>query len=265
MSGKILIMIKRKKSSRKTIVNDKLRILSILAIVLMVAVSFHVMERQISQSEEMQQPITGKPTAPTLTENTYEIKLSAGWNLIALPAEPYDLNPANVFKGIDISGNLHRYDPSLMSYVTYMSITPSKFGPAKSGEGYWLWVPNDAVISYNGRESNTTISLSYAGWYLIGLPMNKPFYVGNITVARFNEKKTLAEARKLGWVSSFIYYNPKTGRYVTVGTDSLDEERYLKPGLGYWFNTAIEDLELSFAPRPPVIIMTCYDDECFEE
>jgi hypothetical protein len=117
--------------------------------------------------------------------------LEAGWHMISLPAQPADADPQEVFKDsngvpLPISGNLHRWDADAKGYATYWDFAPQQFGNCRTGDGYWLYLFEDTVISYQGTRHIGKQLIECKGanseWSLIGCPFAEPVPVDDCLV-----------------------------------------------------------------------------------
>ncbi len=117
--------------------------------------------------------------------------------MITLPYEPVNTSVKAVFSNYSISGNLHRYDPRSMDYVTYYDFVPSQFGKLKAGEGYWFYCfYKSCNIEYRTRDKGSTITLlEIPGWYMVGDSMEdwsaRWYYNKNITKVIMYKHKTI--------------------------------------------------------------------------
>ena len=193
------------------------------------------------------------PDAPVVSSST-----PAGWNLISLPLQPLDDDPAQVFQGIPITDRLYRYDPTRLTYVSYWDLDPADFGPVACGEGYWLYLDQPATLSYQGYHDyfgEVPLSLPLTGWYLIGVPHNlgvplADCFVANLTVARTATYPDAAHTEL--WIQELMYgwYSLQT-RYWEVGLDGppINDDHVLWPWNGYWLQTFTPNLTLN-VPAP---------------
>lgn len=178
--------------------------------------------------------------------------LKAGWNLISLPLDPADLDPAQVFKDeqgnpIDISGNLLRYDSDAQSYKAYHDFDPSDFGQLRNGEGYWLYLSAPTTLSYSGYESTGfKYDLDAPGWHLIGCASASNVPLDCVRVRPQAEPGELPFRLAVyikHWLSGSLYwYDSATGRYAVCGLDPWHVTGELEPWRGYWVHTCTDDL-----------------------
>ncbi|MDH7481597.1 MAG: family 10 glycosylhydrolase [Armatimonadota bacterium] len=174
-----------------------------------------------------------------------------GWNLISLPLDPANPNPASVFSGIAIDGNLFRYDAGTRSFIVYDQWTPETFGNCRVEEGYWLYASGNPTISYQaygGTPTTRDISLPNAGWNLIGCPFLSEKRWADILVTKGGETLTLPTAAKdRGWLDATGWWwdnNSQSLRSLGLPEDWPDSE-YIQPWHGYWISTNYNNLTLT--------------------
>jgi uncharacterized repeat protein (TIGR01451 family) len=181
--------------------------------------------------------------------------LPAGWNMISLPADPVNPDPAEVFKDVSGIGNgiLIRYDNSGLDYQTYYDFDPSPFGPCQRGDGYWLYLYQPTTITYQGYNptETKTIPLPTLSWYLIGGPASEtPIASSNWQVKNNTTSEIKSFADALGvWIQ-----DPMTswdnGGYINIGKDEgIGDDPILKPWTGYWMYTLTDNLTLIIPPN----------------
>lgn len=173
--------------------------------------------------------------------------LSVGWNLISLPLPPEDPDPATVFAGINIEGQLYRWVPEERRYAAYLSANPSDFGEAQAGVGYWLYLDTSQTISYVATGSSVdTISLPAAGWSMIGHPRTTATPMGAFSVRDEIGGTTLSlvAAWETGWIALPMYAYQPTGGYLTVGFEPWRNLSTMEPWQGRWIATNQDTLSL---------------------
>jgi hypothetical protein len=174
----------------------------------------------------------------------------AGWHMMAVPIRPSNPDPLVVFAGVNISGNLYRYETG--GYIAYWDSDPDPFGDIKLGDGYWLFLDAAATISYTGcpGAGAVAVDLPNQGWHLIGHTHQDRQLLANCEVRdkQTGEVKSLADAAVAGWISTpFYYYNG--GSYVTCGFEPWRGDDRLRPRTAYWLHTPRGSLELQI-PHP---------------
>jgi hypothetical protein len=188
--------------------------------------------------------------AAIAVEAPFPYTLSAGKNLMAVPAVPLDPDPAAVFGSIPIDGVLIRWDAATQSSHAYDEWDPDYFGNVLIGEGYWLTTASGASSSYQGLTDTDSmdiwISLPKAGWNLIGNPFSYEYTWGDAKVTDGNETISLAEARDRGWlVSVATWWDASAGSSRDVGCpDDWCYTDLLLPWHGYWVRSNIDKIAL---------------------
>ena len=114
--------------------------------------------------------------SPVIADETHNIALKAGYNLITLPVTPNDTSIASVLSPIiskvqdvweldpsDTGNPWKRYRPGLEDYSDLTQMT--------TGKGYWIKVSSAVTLQITGQPilSNTIIYLKQ-GWNIIGWP-----------------------------------------------------------------------------------------------
>jgi hypothetical protein len=182
--------------------------------------------------------------------------LPAGWNMISLPYEAENPDPAAVFAGIAVSGNLHRYDHESQGYVTYYDFMPSAFGDVTQGEGYWFYCMGDegpeCQVQYQGypnTEAQRSIHLGTPGWYMIG-PFDHDIHFDHVALWNGYEFKSFAEATDLWVQDPLIGYDNAWGGYFTAGLKPTNNDHFLRAWCGYWVYAFQDDLQLIIPAAP---------------
>jgi murein tripeptide amidase MpaA len=138
--------------------------------------------------------VTLQPSHPTICVTD---TLSAGWNLVSIPAQAANMSAAALF-------------PLATAPVYTYSGTYSGATTLQTGTGYWVKYPTSAVIQFCGTAGADTISLSQ-GWNLVG------FSGGPVAATSF--------ATSPANIIISPFYTFKSA-YVPAAM--------LQPGVGYW-------------------------------
>ncbi|WP_172673953.1 hypothetical protein [Methanogenium cariaci] len=142
------------------------------------------------------------PLPPVLS---YDIPLSAGWNMISVPVTgPVLTKPAGMMDTV------YGYDPLGR---TYAQVDLDALEP---GVGYWVSATGGAcTLTVNGSYMNCYEANLCSGWNMIGA------VCGNTSFT------SPPETVPAGSVQNSLYaYRPASGTYVSTAT--------LTPGTGYW-------------------------------
>lgn len=100
-------------------------------------------------------------TRITITEGSgFFINVHRGWNLIALPAQPFSNRANDIIPGSSLF--LYEYSPTSRDYI----ITDSMI----VGKGYFFLSFIDTIYNINGIAVDTIATALYEGWNMIGGP-----------------------------------------------------------------------------------------------
>lgn len=197
---------------------------------------------------------------PPMVATTPAGLLTAGWNLLSLPLDPVDPDPAQVFKDdqgdpIAISGSLVRYDRASRSYRTYHDAAPEEFGDLQNGEGYWLYLSAPTNLSYSGHASIAfRYDLVESGWHLIGCPSVVDVPLDLVLISREGEPGGAPICLGVGilvkhWLNPALYwYDSAAGSYAACGFYQWHATHALQPWRGYWAHTNTDGLTVMLPP-----------------
>ncbi len=119
---------------------------------------------------------------------TFTLTLDFGWNLVSVPFEPADGNPAAVF-GPDAALPVWTWNDSA-AYTRAQTVQP--------GHGYWVFAFLPIERTLFGQETATTVvAVETAGWRLTG-PVTPPPYA-NLPLPPVVTPATAADARFWVW------------------------------------------------------------------
>ncbi len=171
---------------------------------------------------------------PRQRQQTVQVAVREGWNLLAVPAEVGPLALPSALSSIDgIWAEVHAYDPT-------DNATPWKVcvagAPAEANtlrqlnplQGFWLLANADATLTIPvgapATASGHSVEL-YPGWNLVGFPGDAPTPVeqGLQSIASAVESVFTLEPGPDG---AWLMYNPATPEASTL--------RAFEPGRGYW-------------------------------
>jgi parallel beta-helix repeat protein len=149
----------------------------------------------------------------------------AGWNLVSVPITPSSTGTSAVFG--QYAAGLREYNTATQKFIKPSTVNWEK--------GYWLLMTSKQMVCFQGTAvtGEQTITLSKAGWHLIGVPF--PCKWEN-TVVTPGSSLVLGP---IGWdalVQDWVVY-------------ALDATLY--PCLGYWVYTTQSNVKLTFPyPQP---------------
>ena len=140
-------------------------------------------------------------------ETTKVLNLSAGWNMISVPARDATITLP------DEAGAVYRYNGNIYESVADLaSVAP--------GEGVWMAATGACNITFTGIPVDSYTEPASAGWNMIGSCSEE--------IESFGDHLSSVPA---GAVSTQIYgYEPAQGRYVTPASCT--------PGCGYWVSVS---------------------------
>ena len=168
-----------------------------------------------------------------------------GWNLMSLPIDPADPDPAVVFADLDACGNvigtnLYRYSKA-SGYELYPS---AQFTAMETGRAYWLRLTSvcDNTVSGTLLSAPQSIALD-DGWNMFGMPLSTPVLWSGCQITDGVETKSIADAGTAGWIQTLIYYYTPAG-YKSVKPDGTGDDDSLRAWVGYWFLTYQAGLSL---------------------
>jgi len=177
--------------------------------------------------------------------------IRAGWNVISLPLEPSNPDPAVIFNGIDIEGKLFRWDNATGSFVVYDPWSPGDFGECSVKDGYYLFSTGTATISYQAYPKAPAmhdIPINNAGWAIIGCPYLSDKRWADVDVTKNGETVSMYTAtRERGWMDSIGWWWDNTSQSLqTLGLpDDFPASEYLQPWYGYWVQTYSNNITLT--------------------
>jgi hypothetical protein len=179
------------------------------------------------------------------------------WNLVSLPLDPTNPDPAAVFD--EVTGQLYLYEYN-SDTETWDTVANGLLVAVDPLGGYWLWSEDLGLFCVDGVQltGDQELQLGAAGWQMIGVPYPVawgPGTGGSIMVRRGGETLTLLEAVAAGWIYFTIWeYDAVLGVWIKPTTET---GATLVPCLGYWIYTYFDDLVLIYSeqaagpPGPP--------------
>jgi len=164
-------------------------------------------------------PRTPTPSATTVPEsqkNPVQIEyiLSAGWNLIGIPAQPIaGYNTATVFSHVPSEGH------SMFQYGASGWEKVSTTTPLHAMDAYWVYTDTPFTVTIQVQEGSGSKSLQ-PGWNLI-------------SPAGFTAKRASEAFSSLSW-SYIIRYDGETQQYDVPLILGAGDAIIVEPGHGYW-------------------------------
>ena len=177
---------------------------------------------------------------PSLTWDSAQ----AGWNLMSLPIDPADPDPAVVFADLATCGNVIGTNLYRYSKTSGYELYPTQFTAMETGRAYWLRLTSvcDNTVSGTLLSAPQSIALD-DGWNMFGMPLSTPVLWSGCQITDGVETKSIADAGTAGWIQTLIYYYTPAG-YKSVKPDGTGDDDSLRAWVGYWFLTYQPGLSL---------------------
>ena len=166
-------------------------------------------------------------------------EMPAGWNLISLPLEPADPDPAAALDDVIAAGNAlenNLYGFEAVDAVTgrpVYTIYPSTLLELGPGAGYWLLLdfPAREIVQGTYHSGEVAVDLLHP-WTLVGHPHSSPVALSDCRVRWGGQEYAWADARSAGLVDGTVYTYFGAG-YSTVRTEGADDDNF-RPWCAYW-------------------------------
>ena len=186
---------------------------------------------------------------------TNEIPLVAGWNLISLPLDPPDPDPAAVFAPIagqlarveahdacDVNDPWKLYDPADAAASDLTAVTPAM--------GLWVKVTAATVLPLAGALPATTDIALCQGWNHIGFPADQPRAPTAVFSSIAGKWQRLFGHDAFDIKDPFEFFDPA----VPAWANDLE---LMRPGYGYWLLASeATTLTISNQGPPPTVAFT---------
>ena len=186
---------------------------------------------------------------------TNEIPLIAGWNLISLPLDPPDSDPAAVFAPIagqlarveahdacDVADPWKLYDPADPAASDLTAVTPAM--------GLWVKVTAATVLPLAGTLPATTDIDLCQGWNHIGFPADQPRAPTAVFSSIAGKWQRLFGHDAFDIKDPFEFFDPA----VPAWANDLE---LMRPGYGYWLLASeATTLTISNQGPPPTVAFT---------
>jgi hypothetical protein len=150
------------------------------------------------------------------------IPLQSGWNLISLPLQPPNTNPAVVLSSIAGQYNsVWAYDPNA-GWSTYAPGGPNSLVAIIAGKGYWIEMDEPWDLDIQGTiPEPTAITLWGGKWNLVGYNSSDP---GSAEQAMSSVRDCIDSVCEYSPITGWSMYSPEMPGNLEV----------MKPGYGYW-------------------------------
>lgn len=182
-------------------------------------------------------------TLQTFTSPTNYVQ--PGWNLVSMPGEPLNADPAVVFSPVDVSNSSFQYwknntdGGGFQSYGALFGWT----GPVQMGVPYWFQESvGPKTLSYKGYARTTDQQISIPAhasapyWIMIGQPFEHSTPCSSILFSSTSHPIPLpwAEAYNAAIVESNAQGFEANSFFSTGPEGFMVERNYLQPWYGYW-------------------------------
>jgi hypothetical protein len=186
-----------------------------------------ITELEAWQSRDTAEP-TPQPTPTPVIEESVDISLREGWNLISLPVQPsntaIDVVLAPILGSVKA---VYAYEANIREYRSYEpGVNPSKLEKLEVGRGYWIEMTKNQTLTLKGVAASKAIKL-IEGWNLVGYSTTK--------------KLSVVEAMKSinGKYVTIYSYDPINNSYKGYSPDGkISDLTEMVPGSGYWINAS---------------------------
>jgi hypothetical protein len=167
-----------------------------------------------------------EPAEPT-PPSSYDINLSAGWNLISLPLIPESTDINDIISSDNLAsgdvGNIdivYSYDTASGSWGYWKGQSAGTLQSMEDGNGYWIYTRTADVLTVYGLEAATAGYTLQANWNMLGFT----------SIEEQDYDTYLASVRD---AYSILYgWDATTGSWFCPTLDQHGGK--LEPGYGYW-------------------------------
>lgn len=171
---------------------------------------------------------------PRPRQQTVQIAVREGWNLLAMPAAAQPLSVPDALASIDgIWAEVHAYDPTdaATPWKVYRAGTPAEANSLRQLnplQGFWLLANADATLTIPAgaptMASGHSVEL-YPGWNLVGFPGGAPMAADDALrdIAPMVESVFTLDSSGGAWLT----YSP-------AAQADANTLQALEPGRGYW-------------------------------
>jgi len=198
---------------RDVVTNNESSILMVLNRLFDLLIESTGLECDFVSSEGFTSTAGGSLVVHEAAEQTVNIELQVGWNMVSVPVVDADMSVDTVFPNAEI---VYTWDPATKSYVLPDTIDPTM--------AYWVASLNGETVSFTGTPVTGWETEVEAGWNMVG-----SIHPASVD---FNEPEDDPDES----VEGFTYWWDPT-------TKSYTFKHSIDPTLGHWV-AAIEDCTL---------------------
>jgi RHS repeat-associated protein len=191
-----------------------------------------------------------------------DIPLFTGWNLISIPEEPPDTDPAIVLASIEGSFNhVYAYDgcDAVDPWKLYDPADPAASDLVEIDHkiGLWVEITTEGNLEVDGTPPDSTDIQLCEGWNLIGFPLNQELPIRGALSSIDGKYRRVFAYDPLDMVDPWEVYD-------VVAPDWASDLQTMEPGRGYWI-LAIEDVTLTIGEPEPAPLVEILEPEEGEE
>ena len=156
----------------------------------------------------------------------HTISLSAGWNYVSFPVEPFNPNVTAILNLIGTNArSIWTYDAETEKWLRYDLDGPdflNDLSIVEAGVGYQIFMTADAVFDIVGTLPNNVINL-HNGWNFVGCPIQNPVNIQSAisSIIAYNPSVWTIDPDNGGWLG----YEPN---------NPPNDLLVIEPGKAYW-------------------------------
>ncbi|MGB9597951.1 MAG: Ig-like domain-containing protein, partial [Candidatus Poribacteria bacterium] len=167
------------------------------------------------------------------------ISLSAGWNYVSFPVEPFNPNVTDILSLMGANArSIWTYNAETENWLRYDLDGPgflNDLTTIRAGVGYQIFTTAPVVFDIIGTLPNNVISL-HSGWNLVGCPIQSPIDVQS------------AISNIAAYSPSVWTVDPNNGEWLGYDPNNPPNDLYLiEPGRAYWVYVA-SDCQWTLSP-----------------
>ncbi|MFH1440582.1 MAG: FlgD immunoglobulin-like domain containing protein, partial [Candidatus Omnitrophota bacterium] len=198
---------------------------------------------------------------PFSGQDTVEVNLLPGINIISLPVIPNDPAVSKVFAELQeqglLAGNLYKWNNLTSSWIVYNG-NDAEFGDIRAGLAYKIIVPTAQILHFYGGKIMTDFSIGLSlGKNIFGNPFDNdaPVVISSVKNISTGEIKSLQQAVSLGWIDTDVEGWDAAAQISTILDLSADLTGInFSRAAGYWISAKVTGLELILPVRVPDIL-----------
>ena len=193
----------------------------------------------------------------TVTSTQGVVPLSPGWNFVSLPGRPIDTQINAVLPASSPVDTVLTYDPGIAgAWLVAVRGDDGLFGgtltTVEDGLGYWMRATSFAHLTVDLDATAPTPTYTiYHGWNAVGVTVVDPTELQDLDGdGQAAELPIDSYMPGIDWVGAYAY-DPATGGWEGIKSNSATSTRRFKAGKGYWVYANANGQFQPFAPPPP--------------